>query len=244
MREDSLVSDPSTDLVKAASEGMSEGAVRGFLETLLGPATELSAWGGDAVRWLRFKTQVKILQRASTLLEEAGLSPHVVPAKTLVPLLELASLEDENDDDMLTRWAALLANAAAGEASNGDVLPSFPQILAELTPPEAAMIDWLASRQERARDSLDLDYFGDEFGFPMPAFGGPPRDPIFDVYVDNLERLQLVAVVRKNARIDVLERELGKNRPGWQRSRIGLTALGTAFVAACTPPAGKAADGD
>jgi hypothetical protein len=29
------------------------------------------------------------------------------------------------------------------------VLPSFPQILSELTPVEAQMLDWLAEEQER-----------------------------------------------------------------------------------------------
>jgi hypothetical protein len=232
------VNDPSTELVKAASQGASEGAARAFLETLFGPAVELSAWGGDAVRWLRFKTQVKVLQRAQALLEDAGLSPNVVPAKTLVPLLELASLEDESDESMHARWAALLANAAAGEASNGDVLPSFPQILAELTPAEAAMLDLLGvDHGIVSRGGLDLDRFGEEFGFPTPRMGGPARDPIFDVYIDNLERLQLAAVDRPDERLDKLEREVGtRNRSTWPRPRIRLTALGKAFVAACTPP--------
>jgi hypothetical protein len=236
------VSDPSTDREKAASEGASEGAVGAALEAFFGPAVELSELGRDAVRWIRFRGQVKIIEGATAMLERRGLAPRYVPAKTLVPLLELAALEDPDDEDMQTRWIALLANAAAGDAANGEVLPSLPQILAELTPVEAQMLDWLAEEQERqwpSRAGTDLGYFGEQLGYPRVGLGSPPQDPRFGVYVDNLERLRLCLVSHPDERVAELERAFQVGvRPGgsgWAPPRIRITDLGVAFVAACSP---------
>jgi len=80
----------STDLVKAATEG----GVKAFLATICGPLVELSSWGADVVRLQRFKMQVKILQRSKEMLDAAGLSAQAVPARILVPLLELGGLQD------------------------------------------------------------------------------------------------------------------------------------------------------
>jgi hypothetical protein len=46
-----------------------------------------------------------------------------------VPLLELGSLEAEDDEEMHERWAALLANAAIADEGVEQVPPSFPEIL-------------------------------------------------------------------------------------------------------------------
>jgi len=88
------MADESTELVKAAAEG----GVQAFLATICGPLVEASDWGSDVVRRHRLKTQIKTLQLAQSMLEDAGLAPHVIPAKVLVPLLELSSLEEESVD--------------------------------------------------------------------------------------------------------------------------------------------------
>lgn len=161
------------------------------------------------MRWRRFKTQVKILEKAQAMLDAANLSGHAVPAKTLVPLLELCSLEKEDDDEMQTRWAALLANAATEEQPGSIVLPSFSQILSELSPLEARMLDWLAANLREyevpghaghvpGHAGHELDYFGVQFGFPTQMMGDPPRPEIFFVSVDNLQRLQLCTLERPN----------------------------------------------
>jgi Abortive infection alpha len=229
------------DPVTAASEGASEGAVGAALEAFFGPAIELTELGRDAVRWIRFRGQVKIIEGATAMLERRGLAPRYVPAKTLVPLLELAGLEDPDDQDMQTRWIALLANAAAGDAANGEVLPSFPQILSELTAVEAQMLDWLAEEQERQRPSrvgTDLGSFGEQFGYARVGLGSPPQDPRFGVYVDNLERRRLCLVSHPDERVAELERpfQVGVSRggSGWVPPRIRITDLGVAFVAACS----------
>jgi hypothetical protein len=234
-----------TDVVRAASEG----TAKAFLTTVGGPAVELSSWLSDVIREWRFRTQVKILQRAKEMLDDAGLSAHVVPAKTLVPLLELGGLEEESNEEMHERWAALLANAASDEAP--DVPPSFTRILSELTPPEAQMLEWLAQH----RGGSALHTFKQQAGYDYTS---DKPQPEYDVYVDNLERHKLIEVTRQDPRQQAFQRDLVRKiqemeaggpgalpiRPLGARTvrapnvtdSVHVTALGRAFVVACTPP--------
>jgi hypothetical protein len=82
-----------------------------FLRTLLGPATveggELLA---EKIRLRRFKNQVSVLRQVQEMIEGAGLKAQQVNLRTLVPLLERASLEE--DPNIQQMWATLLANAS------------------------------------------------------------------------------------------------------------------------------------
>jgi hypothetical protein len=72
------------------------------------------------------------------MAHEAGFTPQPVPPKILFPLLEGASFED--NEDLHTMWAALLANAAD---PNTEALPqpAFSDILKQLTPDQAKFLD-------------------------------------------------------------------------------------------------------
>lgn len=225
--------DDSLELVKASASGAVEGAlepVTRFLETIGGPAgRELAELWADRIRARRVRTQIKVVQKTQTMLEEAGLPFHTVDLKTLVPLLEFAGLEDEGDETMQEMWAALLANAAAGDLG-ADVLPSFPRILAELSPAEAAMLaelyrefetvsgaagtifDWLPM-ERRLRDIV------------------PASKDEFDVWLENLVRLGLCRITRGD--LEILAAKTG--RPEIGGATISRTQLGNAFVTACKP---------
>jgi hypothetical protein len=226
--------DPGQELLKAAAEG----GVEGFLRTIAPFVVEGGAWGADVIRWLRFKTEVKILRRAKALCEEAGISPRAIPLKKFVPLLEYASLEDDPEEAedrdaaeaMHERWAALLANAAIGEAGS-EVSPSFPRIMSELTAPEAAMLEWLATQggpvdRERLLKS--------EVVPDTPDAAQEERERAL-MCIENLQRLALCEVEPPGG---------GEPAPFGTFYKVGerywtnvtLTRFGRAFVAACTPP--------
>lgn len=119
--------------------------VGGFFRTLLGPATEETGQLiGDYIRYFRFKSTLSIFQKAKENLERKGIEPKAVPLKILVPLLDGASLE--RDDDLQEKWAGLLASATAGN----EVHPRYPKILAELTSVEAQVLD-ITYRYNQAR---------------------------------------------------------------------------------------------
>jgi Abortive infection alpha len=73
------------------------------------------------------------------MLQDAGFEPNVVPDKLLLPIFEGMSMED--DEDLHTMWAALLANAATPEGSES-VRPGFAAILREMAPDEAKVLKW------------------------------------------------------------------------------------------------------
>src|SRR6266446_911734 len=107
-----------------------------IVKRMLGPAAdELAEMWRDQVRLYRYERQVKCVEKAERMAQEAGFTPQAVPPKILFPLLEGASFED--NEDLHTMWAALLANAASSESKA--LRPSFISILRELAPDEAAV---------------------------------------------------------------------------------------------------------
>lgn len=112
-----------------------------IVKRMLGPAAdELAEMWRDQVRLYRYERQLKCVEKAEKMVQDAGFTPKAVPIKLLFPLLEGASLEE--DEDLHTMWAALLANAASPENA-GKVRPAFSAILRELTPDEAALLNWM-----------------------------------------------------------------------------------------------------
>jgi hypothetical protein len=206
------VSDESLELVKAAAEG----GASAFIETVLGPLVEAGEWGRDVIRRQRVKTQIKTLVLANEMLQREGIAATAIDLKTLVPMLDGASLEADDEEEMVVRWAALLANAAAGPDAGSDVIPAFPAILRELRPIDAMILDELA-QQRRTSTSVFRDLVDAE---------DPDAEP-------TVQRVQLA--------LENLERA-GVCRVEWNfpelNMTVDVTGLGVAFVAACTPPTG------
>src|SRR5713101_4624484 len=88
-----------------------------IVKRMLGPAAdELAEMLRDSVRLYRYERQIKCLEKAERMAQEAGFTPQAVPPKILFPLLEGASFEE--DEDLHDMWAALLANAASPESQH------------------------------------------------------------------------------------------------------------------------------
>jgi len=128
-----------------AKKGIDEGvsAARNLLEKLCGPAfEELGLLLQDRSRVYRLKNQLRMLDKVQNILENSKAKARTVPLRTLLPLLEGAGLED--DENLSNKWAGLLASAATAnepELSH----PSFPKILSEMSPREAIILDKLYS---------------------------------------------------------------------------------------------------
>lgn len=188
-------------------------SVRAAFSAVLGePAAELGGLLTDRLRYLRFKQMLKLMNRASELLEAKGIQPQQVPRRVLMPLLEAGSLED--DPEIMELWAQLLASAAESPAN---VPPSFPEVLRQLEPVEAKLLSSVvATRSHRENwpaTTIDLD----------DLEGG--RDVEWR-NLDNLERLGLITyhtTLAQNAEIP--------DRP----SGVFLvdTSFGSSLVLAC-----------
>jgi hypothetical protein len=137
--------DPN-ELIKAAPELAKGAAAIGaavpftaIVKRMLGPAAdELAEMWRDQVQMYRYERQLKCVQKAEKMAQEAGFTPQAVPPKILFPLLEGASFEE--NEDLHTMWAALLANAASPD--NADkVRPGFIATLRQMAPDEAALLN-------------------------------------------------------------------------------------------------------
>jgi hypothetical protein len=108
-----------------------------LLARLLGPAAdEIGLSVADSAKVWRLRRQIRLYSEVKRMIEESCLSMKPIPPRLFFPILQGGSTED--DDDMQSRWAALLANAATTPDS---VHPAFIEILRQLSPQDARSLD-------------------------------------------------------------------------------------------------------
>ena len=143
-------------LVKAGVEA----ALKPFadlLEKLAGPAAEeIGLTLKDHVRVFRLKRQIRLFERVRAMLAESGVSAKRVPLKLLEPIIEAASVEE--DDTLQDKWAALLTNCAINSYS---VHPSFIEILRELSVVDVVFLDVIYDRSKRSRKRNDKTLYSE-----------------------------------------------------------------------------------
>jgi hypothetical protein len=200
--------------------------VKPILKTLLGHAAEeLAATLGDRIRVFRFEQQCKLLRRVQEKVNQEGIQMKSVNLKTLLPLLENAALED--DEEMSERWASLLTSASDPKSNGLEV--SYTEILKQLPPKHAHVLDAFYDQIDQYK--LDPKQWN-EVGVAAEMF----RELLgwelveFNLAVDNLLRLRLInyptvaySVVNGNeVRLPVTSAQI-----------LCATQLGRSFVSAC-----------
>lgn len=205
-----------------------------FLNRLLGPAIdETGQLLADKVRYRRLKNQVKIVEDARKLVEEAGLTPKSVSLQTLVPLVEKASLEE--DPTVQKMWSTLLANAASATTRDG-LHRLCVEVLANISPIEALILRHVFEEFQRKRPELlnklhewnlaRTEIFAGWLSFRPDELlreAGVPADTAGDFLIDNLLRLNIL-------KWEVPEVEDGQTV---HPSFVELTELGLAVLKEC-----------
>jgi hypothetical protein len=236
-----------------------------LVKKIAGPAAEEVGLSlQDSVKVWRARRQFRLFEKMKDLITAAGYEPKRVTLKLLLPAIDYASVEE--DEDLHTAWAALLANAADPRRPV-DVLPSFPDILRQLSKTEAmflnAIFDVVNNRLRRdnrtsvelARLALTVDL--GEWTETILIFAGTGltknqgRDLIthssitgrdedflaFMVASDSLMRANLllrVPVVKMPSDLTQESVRMGRRLPS--RDHYSMTALGYEFVRACRAP--------
>jgi hypothetical protein len=203
----------SAGLAKPAGE-----LLKSLLERFLGPSADLA---GDGLRGFfvrRRQRAESVLQEAVQMLDEANLKPSAVPGRILMPLLEAASLEEE--PELSQKWAALLANAASG---NSSVLPGYIDILRQLTPIHARILNYMKPRnQNQEIEKLRNGKTDDE----IKESGLGVNYTIYELLANDLHRLQLIEPMSI----------ISNNRIEGGYGRIRITELGKRFIETCQAP--------
>lgn len=110
----------------------------------------------DKLKYMRWERQMRLMQRASDYMASLGVGApsRPIPLKFAVPLLEAASLED--DDYLQDLWAKLLVNSSI-EGSPIDLNRSYIDILERLSHLEAKILSVIyALPEEEVRNKSIL----------------------------------------------------------------------------------------
>ena len=135
----------NTEAIKQAIEPVSD-----LIKRIAGPlADEIGESLAFIARPYRIALGLKMFRKTQRMVKEAGMAAQPVPPRLFLPMLEAASIE--NDEDLHTRWAGLLANAAT---SPGSVHPSYIEILKQLAPEDAALLEKLYDYSQQMRTSI------------------------------------------------------------------------------------------
>ncbi|KAA0887987.1 Abi-alpha family protein [Oryzomonas rubra] len=185
----------------------------------------------DKLKYMRWERQVRLMQRANDFLLKEGFSQptQAIPMKFAVPLLEAASLED--DDYLQDLWAKLIVNAAI-EESDITINRTFIDILERLSPLEAKILDvvYAIPYEDMHHNGVDTRNLPNSAQvFPENSSNIERMEPSEDVKLAlaNLDRLGCISV----------SHSMGG---GQLFGTLNPTLLGKRFFKACKLPSERA----
>lgn len=117
-----------------------------FLGKLISPTIEeVGLLISDNIKYLRFKNQVRILLKAKAYVEKRNISLKEIPIKILVPLLENASLED--NEQMQDKWANMVVNLVDSQKNLQNQI--FPYLLSQISIEEFNELKLLIDKENK-----------------------------------------------------------------------------------------------
>lgn len=196
------------------------------------PLEELSELLADRVRAWRFRNQIAILEEAADYAEKSRLHLNQLPLKTLLPMLEGASSEEE--PLLRTLWARLIVNASAS-AAPVSISSIASEMLKALSPNDARVLQTLFEEVHTIPVKGGMSW-GNYKGSPRAAAESPvdgphrlvSRDRLmevtkldlaeFEVCFDNITRFNVIEAPQRH---DLDGRELDRDyyaftRLGWR----------------------------
>jgi hypothetical protein len=214
------------EIAKAAGKAIEAGEeLGGFVARFIaGPLEQASGIVEDKLKYLRWERQARLMKRAEEFMREIGLRDptRAVPLKLAIPLLQGASLED--DDNLQDLWAKLLVNAADAN-STIEVKRVFIDILESIGPLEAQILDAVyrlpfEKMQHCGVLTKDLPR-SVMIASDDAKFKPEPASPEVELALANLTRLGCLSPAKTIGGGEVF-------------SQINSTLLGKTFVEACT----------
>lgn len=215
------------EVAKATGKAIDAGQkFGGFISRFVaGPLEQGMGIFEDKLKYMRWERQLRLMQRADQMLKEIGLTQPTrhIPLKLAIPLLEAASLED--DDHLQDLWAKLLVNAA-NSASSVTLQRAYISVLEQLTPLEAAILQkiYALPYDQTRHDGVEVGKLPDEVAVgkddgKQDQLPEAPED--IRLALANLARLGCV----------VIQKSWGG---GELFRKVNPTLLGKSFVEACT----------
>lgn len=242
------------ELAKIAADA----AVKPFddlLTKLLGPSFEAigGRWGDFWKDW-REKHAKKLFQKVEKTIQEKDVVTEPISPKVFHSIVEEASYED--DEDLHTRWANMLVNAADSRQET-PVSPMFSYILRDFGPKEVKFLDALYADALKKLETHVIFKDVSQMPYDLPSlmelyrtlgFATAPNlgSPNFqeqqhpDFRRDRNAFFLMLDVIRRHdvIREVLVPREKDEiDHPSGSMKRVyHFSVLGIAFVKACHPP--------
>jgi len=185
-----------------------------LMAKLFGPSIkEFGELFADNVRLRRLRNQIKILSKTRELLDKNGLESRELNLKTIVPLIEKSSVEE--DELMQNKWANLIASMAT-TPENG-LEPRLINTLSSLSSLEAKILDYIhedmyVQRQLKLAHLLrfsdikyaekDIIIYDIEIDYNNVQKHFELNDNFIRIYVDNFVALGLLKYKEPDVEID------------------------------------------
>jgi hypothetical protein len=168
--------------------------VGGFISKFIaGPLEQGLGIFEDKLKYMRWELQVAFMDKVNKKMAELGLKgpTQPVPMKITIPLLQAASMED--DDNLQELWANLLVNAADKD-SGVEVHRNHITILQDLTSFDARILQKAYSAKVEYGVSIGVWALPEELFVMEPSDKTKRKQPKEDVAlaIENLCRLRLL----------------------------------------------------
>ena len=181
----------------------------------------------DKLKYMRWERQQRLISRATEFLAKENLNgpTKALPLKLAVPLLEGASLEE--DDELQDIWAKVLINATT-EDSGISITRNFIDVLERFTPTSARLFFNIYSTQITDSEFEEIDYPDKGSVLPEERSEAICMSPIEEVQLGyaELDRLGCLNIKREM-------------RNGKLVCKVRATHFGKAIYEACTLPSEK-----
>lgn len=166
-----------------------------FAKYIEGPLEQVSGLLTDRLKHARWERQVRLQVRANEFLLSLGVDypDRRIPLNVAVPLLEAATLEE--DDELQDIWAKLLANAATSK-SEVDARRMYVTILQDMGPLEVHLLEMIVHAPAEFRtnsQSIVTTNLPEAYTLPEEnaVYRFPPENVLVALW--NLSRLGCIA---------------------------------------------------
>ena len=151
------------------------------------PLEQVSELITDKLKYYTWSNKVNLMQKAQGKMDKLGFSvQHTIPLKLGIPLLEVASLEE--DDRLQELWANLLVNSS----TRFSLERSYISVLEQLSAVEAEI---LLKIYDDISDSIE----DDDFRFIIN-----PEDIFIDLSASNISKLNFNLALSNLKRLDCI----------------------------------------
>jgi hypothetical protein len=221
----------SVDITSKAAEKAIDLA-KDFLDKLVMPAaTEIGLLVQDPIKSWRFSRQIKMLIDAKEKCIKHGINPKEISVKLLCPLLDGASLEE--NDYLLDKWSTLLSNLVDPEQNIQNHV--FPYTLSQMSITEFQTIEACFLKGEKTFEEkqirMQFEHELQVLEHKKRAFDMHFLDRKYHIEQFEIENLIRLGILRQEIKYKYPEFDFDKTLG--EITNIHITSLGYLFIQSC-----------